>query len=169
MIRALGHNCVAKYKCLEYFWKSGKTGRVYATDAHICLAARDHTLAPGYYDTDWHPVPKGDWVAQDVDTMWERCTRDPQACKLETLGDYYVADGAWVFDGDRVETLISWIGGKHNLKLTDMQCLMGWSDDKNKFGIICHEDKRVYHVGPSMFLTEKEAQDFAAMMGVNYV
>lgn len=169
MQRALGHKCEHKYKCLEYYWKSGKTKRVYATDAHICLAAVDHNLKPGYYDTNWNPVRQGNWITQDVDSMFENTTQGGKPCKLEKLGCYYITiEENWVFKASNVDLLTEWLGGQP-LLLSENGCLYGKSKDEQRLGVCCHEDKRYYTVGPSKFLTEKEAREFAAMMGVKYV
>ena len=168
MKRALGKKCEPKYKALEYFWKSGNSGLLFATDAHICLARADSNLPPGYYDTTYHPVKRGDWIPCDIDTMFKRTTSGQKRCALTQMPYYYVADNAWVFTAERVDLLKEWTGS-NDLYLTDFNCLYAISADKQRMGVVMHEDKRVYRVGPSVFLTEKEAREFAAMMGVEYV
>lgn len=168
MQRALGKKCVSKYKRLEYFWKSGNSGLLFATDAHICLAKVDNELAPGYYDSTYHPVKEGDWIACDVDAMFKQTTTGQKRCTITQVPYYYIADDEWVFSAERVDLLKEWTGCKE-LYLTDCNCLFGKSADGQRMGIVAHEDKHVYKVGPSVFLTEQEARNFAAMIGVNYV
>ena len=90
MKRALGKNCESKYQVLEYFYKSN-SGLLFATDAHICLVCRDNKLAPGHYDTAYHPVKRGDWLACDVEAMFEkqRHTITQISDTITRIGDYY--------------------------------------------------------------------------------
>lgn len=168
MQRALGKKCIGKYRCLEYFWKSGNSGLLFATDAHICLAKVDSQLPEGYYDTEMRPVRKGDWLPCDIDGMFQKTTAGQNRCALTQLPYYYVADDTWVFTTERVNLLKEWTGCK-DLYLTNAGCLYGKSADGQRMGVVWHEDKHVYKVGPSVFLTEEEARNFAAMIGVNYV
>lgn len=167
MKRALGHKCESKYKCLEYFWKSGNTGRVYATDAHICLAEVDNSLQPGYYDSNWQPVKAGNWIKCDIDGMYDRCTRELRPCTVERVDNVYVVDNM-AFPRDQVDLLNEWTGfGKLSMSL--MGVLYGESADGKRTGIIMRMDKPVYRVGPSVFLDKDKAREFAALIGVNYV
>lgn len=171
MKRALGKKCEPKYKSLEYFYKSGKSGLLFATDAHICLAAVDDKLPPGYYDRTCHPVPKGDWLACDVDAMFEAHRRAITQISdtMTRIDKYYLIGDCWLFTIERVDLLKEWIGKDGQLFMSDLKTLYGASNDGKRMGIVCHEDKRVYKVGPSVFLTEGEARNFAAMIGVDYV
>lgn len=170
MKRALGKNCVPKYKALEYFYKSS-SGLLFATDAHVCLVCRDNRLAPGYYDSAYCPVKRGDWLACDVEAMFEkqRHTITQISDTITRIGDYYFDGDCWLFDVERVDLLKEWIGANGKLYMTEYGSLYGVSNDDQRFGLVWHKDKQVYKVGPSVFLTEQEARDFAAMMGVNYV
>ena len=170
MKRALGKNCVPKYKALEYFYKSN-TGLLFATDAHVCLVCRDNQLAPGYYDATYHPVKRGDWVACDVGAMFEehRCSITPLRNDFISVDKYYYDGKDWLFDVKRVELLKEWLGAGARYYIGSFGTLYGASNDDQRFGLVWHEDKQVYKVGPSIFLTEQEARDFAAMIGVNYV
>lgn len=170
MKRALGKNCEPKYKMLEYFYKSN-SGLLFATDAHICLVCRDNKLAPGYYDTAYRPVKRGDWLACDVEAMFEkqRHTITQISDTITRIGDYYFDGQYWLFDVKRVDLLKEWLGAGARYYIGSFGTLYGASNDDQRFGLVSHEDKEVYKVGPSVFLTEKEARDFAAMMGVNYV